>query len=430
MCLIMEFCSQGDLRKFILELQKKPLKERLMHFWAILSQMIRALDFMHSQGVVHRDIKPENIFVMEDGSVRLGDFGLAKEISSQDYATMAGTKVYMAAEVWQSKKTDYASDIFSVGIVAAELVTGKHPYESGTEQGTIERIKKGQASELPEFVPPEMKELITSMLCNEAKKRPTTKQIMEYETIRMYLWVQEEKEKQLEVAYRKANEASKRAIDTEAENDLLKQQLVIRPSQRRFRRAFSITSPNIQQQTQQASIVPQQAVPAPVLIGAPQLIVQEKINFTPLISYPDDVIINQNLFTHTNENDYNCTVLFNPVINSGITKFEIFTIQDIFKLGIAEESALYERKESPFPNREKRSILYKSDGTIHHIDFHMEGNSVFGKGHTIAMELNLNSNPTTLTFFLNNKEQNIYVTHIPAAVRFWVCISNKGSAFK
>ncbi|KAA6358292.1 MAG: hypothetical protein EZS28_046181, partial [Streblomastix strix] len=51
MCPIMEFCSQGDLRKFIQELQKKPLKERLM---AILSQMIRALDFMHSQGVVHR----------------------------------------------------------------------------------------------------------------------------------------------------------------------------------------------------------------------------------------------------------------------------------------------------------------------------------------------------------------------------------------
>ncbi|KAA6367085.1 MAG: hypothetical protein EZS28_037389 [Streblomastix strix] len=158
---------------------------------------------------------------MEGGSVRLGDFGLSKEITSQDYATMAGTKVYMAAEVWQSKKTDYASDIFSVGIVAAELVTGKHPYESGTEQGTIEMNKKGQVSELPEFVPPEMKELIAPMLCNEAKKRPTTKQIMEYETIRMYLWVQEEKEKQLEVAYRKTNEASKRAIDTEAQKYFL-----------------------------------------------------------------------------------------------------------------------------------------------------------------------------------------------------------------
>ncbi|KAA6364850.1 MAG: putative CAMK family protein kinase, partial [Streblomastix strix] len=131
MCLVMEFCSQGDLRKFILELQKKPIKERLMRVWAILSQVIRALDFMHSQGIVHRDIKPENIFVMDDGSVRLGDFGLAKEISSRDYATMAGTKVYMAAEVWLYKKTDYASDIFSVGIVAAELVTGKHPYETG-----------------------------------------------------------------------------------------------------------------------------------------------------------------------------------------------------------------------------------------------------------------------------------------------------------
>ncbi|KAA6366371.1 MAG: putative Serine/threonine-protein kinase Nek3 [Streblomastix strix] len=322
--------------------------------------MIRALDFMHSQGVVHRDIKPENIFVMEDELIRQSDFGLAKGISSQEYGSIARSKVYMAAEVWQSKKTDYASDIFSVGIVAAELVTGKHPYESGTEQGTIERIKKGQASELPEFVPPEMKELITSMLMHDVKKRPTTKQIMEQEKIRMYLWVQEEKEKQLEAAYRRVNEAQKRAIDAEAENDLLKQQIANLP-QRRFTKNFSFTSPTVPKPTKQTPVVPQKAVPAPVVIEAPKLTEQVKIEFDPLIPCLEDVIINQNLFTHTNENDYNCTILFNPVITSGITKFEIFTIQDIFKLGIAEESATYERKEIPFPKKEKRSILYKSE---------------------------------------------------------------------
>ncbi|KAA6402232.1 MAG: hypothetical protein EZS28_002247 [Streblomastix strix] len=220
------------------------------------------------------------------------------------------------------------------------------------------------------------------------------------------------------------NEEKLRLVEQEKENEKAradqleqeKQQLVIHLSQRRFRREFSITSPNIQQQTQQTPIVPQQAAPAPVLIGAPQLIVQDKIDFTPLISYPDDVIINQNLFTHTNENDYNCTILFNPVITSGITKFEIFTVQDIFNLGIAEESATYERKEIPFPKMEQFIIL----------NITIWGATVC----FIITRLNLESDPTTLTFFLNNKEQKIYITHIPHAVRFWVCISNKGSAFK
>ncbi|KAA6383432.1 MAG: putative Serine/threonine-protein kinase Nek3 [Streblomastix strix] len=229
--LLMELCKQGDLRKVIAEFQQLSEEERLMRVWAILSQIIRALDFMHSQSVAHRDIKPENIFVMEDGSVRLGDFGFAKQIDEVGYASLAGTMVYMAAEVWKLKKTDYASDIFSVGVVTVELLTGKHPFDTGTEQGTIENIQKGKSSKLPSYVSREMKELVTSMISHDAQKRPTTKEIMQQDTIRMYLRQQEEKEKELELSNKKANDAQKqaedalkRANDAEAENERLKQQ--------------------------------------------------------------------------------------------------------------------------------------------------------------------------------------------------------------
>ncbi|KAA6385951.1 MAG: putative serine/threonine-protein kinase Nek5 [Streblomastix strix] len=231
MYLLMELCKQGNLRKVIAEFQKLSEEERLMIVWAILSQIIRALDFMHSQGVAHRDIKPENIFVIQDGSVRLGDFGFAKQTDEVGYASLAGTMVYMAAEVWKFKKNDFTSDIFSVGVVTVELLTGKHPFDTGTEQGTIENIQNGKSSELPSYVSYEMKELVTSMISHDAQKRPTTKEIMQQDTIRMYLRQQEEKEKELELSNKKANDAQKqaedalkRANDAEAENERLKQQ--------------------------------------------------------------------------------------------------------------------------------------------------------------------------------------------------------------
>ncbi|KAA6379100.1 MAG: hypothetical protein EZS28_025373 [Streblomastix strix] len=68
---ITEFCSRGDLRKQINELQKLSEKERLIRVCELFTQIILALNFMHSMGVIHRDIKPENIFIMEDGTVRL-----------------------------------------------------------------------------------------------------------------------------------------------------------------------------------------------------------------------------------------------------------------------------------------------------------------------------------------------------------------------
>ncbi|KAA6378356.1 MAG: putative protein kinase, partial [Streblomastix strix] len=140
---VTEYCSRGDLRKVIAELQKLPEEEHLIRVWDLLTQIILALDHLHSRGVLHRDIKPENIFVMEDGSVRLGDFGLAKDMTQKDYATIAGTKLYMAAEVWAMKRMDFGTDVFAVGVVLFELLTGRHPFEADTIEGAIEKIRQG-----------------------------------------------------------------------------------------------------------------------------------------------------------------------------------------------------------------------------------------------------------------------------------------------
>ncbi|KAA6359226.1 MAG: putative CAMK family protein kinase, partial [Streblomastix strix] len=151
LCLIQEFCSGGDSRKLIIELQKIPEAKRINHVWELFAQIVLALNHLHTHNVIHRDIKPENIFIMEDGTARLGDFGLAKDLIGTYNATMAGTKM------------GFKADVYAVGVVICELLTGKHPFIAENEQTTISNIIEGKPVELPDFVPIEMKKIVLQM---------------------------------------------------------------------------------------------------------------------------------------------------------------------------------------------------------------------------------------------------------------------------
>ncbi|MCS6870411.1 MAG: protein kinase [Anaerolineae bacterium] len=103
----------------------------------LLQQIASALDYAHQKGVIHRDIKPSNILLDEEQNAYLGDFGLAR--ADEDLAktltrsgTMIGTPMYVAPEVIQSGRADSRSDLYSLGIVLYEMVTGKPPFTSGS----------------------------------------------------------------------------------------------------------------------------------------------------------------------------------------------------------------------------------------------------------------------------------------------------------
>ncbi|KAA6395874.1 MAG: putative Serine/threonine-protein kinase Nek3 [Streblomastix strix] len=162
--MITDYCELGDLKKVIKDLQILSEEERLNRVWALFAQIIKAVDIMHSLGIIHRDIKPANIFIMEDGTARLGDFGLAKDISVEGFAAVAGTLNYQAAEVWTMKRMTLSSDVFAVGVCIYEVITGQYPYPAQSQQEMIEKIQKGDFKPLPSWVPIELKDIITAML--------------------------------------------------------------------------------------------------------------------------------------------------------------------------------------------------------------------------------------------------------------------------
>ncbi|KAA6377492.1 MAG: hypothetical protein EZS28_026980 [Streblomastix strix] len=141
-----------------------------------------------------------------------------------------------------------------------------------------------------------------------------------------------------------------------------------------------------------------------------------------------DVELEKNKFTHILYG--NSVILFDPVINSRIVKFEVLNVKDLDTVGISDESVHFSRNQSPSSAGKNNTIQYFRDGQISHNENWVEGNVKFSSGDRIALELNMDSNPRELTFFVNDIEQNNYIVNIPSAVRFWAFFWNKQQSFE
>src|ERR1051325_5229442 len=106
----------------------------------IISQACRGLQAAHERGLVHRDLKPSNIFVLEDDSVKVIDFGVAHMTSNLSTMGQKGTLLYMSPEQIEMKPLSAISDIFSLSVVCYEALTGRQPFRCTREEEIIEAI--------------------------------------------------------------------------------------------------------------------------------------------------------------------------------------------------------------------------------------------------------------------------------------------------
>lgn len=134
--LVLEYCPQGDLYEAI-RLGRGPLETE--HVRDFMLQLIGAVEYMHSRGLYHRDIKPENIFIMQDGSMKLGDFGLASR-SLRCYESCVGSDRYMAPEQYDPAGNGYSpakADIWSIGICLLNILFSRNPFVTPTDSDIL-----------------------------------------------------------------------------------------------------------------------------------------------------------------------------------------------------------------------------------------------------------------------------------------------------
>ncbi len=176
--IVLEFVDGMALDKLLKKVDKFSWPTALL----ILRDSCKALQFAHSKGVIHRDIKPANILISKKGEIKLADFGIAaseKENTVDEGITQVGvtlgTPAYMPPEQFEdSKNVDARADIYAMGIMLYEMVTGKKPYSGNMVPETIIQINKGQYAPPKQHepdLPPAIAHLIKKMMNPNPNKR-------------------------------------------------------------------------------------------------------------------------------------------------------------------------------------------------------------------------------------------------------------------
>ncbi|MFL6626449.1 MAG: protein kinase domain-containing protein, partial [Vitreoscilla sp.] len=167
--IVMEFVQGKELKSFFAA--KHPFS--MSQIVRLMGELLDALGYSHSRGVIHRDVKPDNIFVTDDGSVKLGDFGIARiDSTSKTHAgTVLGTPSYMAPEQIRGETADARSDLYAAGVILYQFLVGERPF-SGGMVAVMQKVLM-EAPKPPSSHNPSIPEAIDVVVLKALAKVPT-----------------------------------------------------------------------------------------------------------------------------------------------------------------------------------------------------------------------------------------------------------------
>ena len=177
----MEFCEGSDLKKYIDEHKKNNKKIEEKQIYKFIQDICKGLLDIHNKKLIHRDLKPANIFLTKDLKIKIGDFGLAKQLTSYyDYAkTQCGTILYMSPEIINGEKYNNKADCWSLGCIIYELCTLNYCFDSNSLIVLFKNISESKYQKIEDnYYGEELKNIIYSLLDKDYKKRASIEDVL------------------------------------------------------------------------------------------------------------------------------------------------------------------------------------------------------------------------------------------------------------
>ena len=171
--IVMELIEGITLKDYLLRKGRLSWQETLF----FVQQISKALAYVHSQGVIHQDIKPHNIILLRDGTVKVTDFGIARFEQNQETRVIQeaiGSVHYISPEQAQSSRIDHRADLYSLGVVMYEMLTGRVPFDGDTPLAIVMKHINAQAplpSQVVPGIPRGMDDIVMHAMCPDLKQR-------------------------------------------------------------------------------------------------------------------------------------------------------------------------------------------------------------------------------------------------------------------
>ncbi|XP_057577145.1 serine/threonine-protein kinase Nek1 isoform X8 [Hippopotamus amphibius kiboko] len=177
--IVMDYCEGGDLFKRINAQKGILFQEDQILDWFV--QICLALKHVHDRKILHRDIKSQNIFLTKDGTIQLGDFGIARVLNStvELARTCIGTPYYLSPEICENKPYNNKSDIWALGCVLYEMCTLKHAFEAGNMKNLVLKIISGSFPPVSLHYSYDLRSLLSQLFKRNPRDRPSVNSILE-----------------------------------------------------------------------------------------------------------------------------------------------------------------------------------------------------------------------------------------------------------
>ena len=181
--IVMEFADGGDLYQKIVEHKKSAMLFEESDIWRIFIQLVKGLKALHDLKILHRDLKSANVFLLKDGTAKLGDLNVSKVARRGLGYTQTGTPYYASPEVWKDQPYDNKSDIWSLGCVLYEMIALRPPFRAQNMEGLYNKVIRGQFSKIPDRFSNELFEIVKLLIQVNTDLRPSCDEILRHPII-------------------------------------------------------------------------------------------------------------------------------------------------------------------------------------------------------------------------------------------------------